>query len=199
MVVKAKLKIVLKANDTVVAESEDPNLWQQILVAINDQKESSVSTMESKEESFVGTMVGKREVVEDDVIEFSREVGVDPKLAKAACALTKEPPFIHLDKHHYEALKSNTPPRGPKAVAPIVLAATLLILWKEKLGLDNTTSSSEVSSTLATIQLPLKNFKRAIDNCRWLQKRGNDIVINPARTTEAISVAKCYCLQESFD
>lgn len=33
---KAELKVILKADDTVVAESVDPSLWQNILVAINN-------------------------------------------------------------------------------------------------------------------------------------------------------------------
>lgn len=32
---KAKLTVALKANDVVVAELEDPGLWQRVLAAIN--------------------------------------------------------------------------------------------------------------------------------------------------------------------
>jgi hypothetical protein len=37
--IKANLKIILKANETVVAESNEPLLWQKVLGSINNALE----------------------------------------------------------------------------------------------------------------------------------------------------------------
>lgn len=187
--IKAELKIVLKANETVIAESSDPILWQNVLAAINTP--SAGSTNENLGQSDKGSLLSAKGPEQ----ELAKEIGVSVEVLKGACSPSNDAPFIHLDKHHWEALKKGTPKRGPKAIAPIALAATLLILWKEKAKLGDSTKADS-QKVLATIGLTGKNFSRAIGNCEWLQSRNKAIVINPAQTSRAIALAKTYCTKE---
>ncbi|MGA7748710.1 MAG: hypothetical protein WCA63_01050 [Gallionella sp.] len=197
MTVKAKLTIILKANDTVVAEIDDSNLWQQVLSAVNSGKQLNVdSTPDSHQSANQKGGIDRLGVTSSDLSRFADELGVSQAVVKGACGPTTGSPFIHLDKHHWEALKKSTPERGAKAVGSVVLAATLLVLWKEKAELGVTTMK-EVTSVLDTIGVPAQNASRSIDNCEWLQLRSGSIVLNPAQTSKAIAVAKAYCMKES--
>lgn len=197
MAVKAKLTITLKANDTVVAEVEDSDLWQQVLTSINTGAKLNVggapaaSKSEESEEKHEDTGAGSTALSK-----FAAELGITQVVVKGACSPSDSPPYIHLDKHHWEALKRNTPERGSKAVGAVVLAATLLVLWKEKAGLGPT-PMKEAAGVLETIGVTAKNPSRSINNCEWLQLRSGSIVLNPAQTSKAIAVAKAYCMKES--
>lgn len=197
MVVKAKLTITLKANDTVVAEVEDSDLWQQVLTSINTGAKLDIgdapdaSKPEKSEKTHADHGAGSTAISK-----FAAELGITQAIAKGACSPSDSPPFIHLDKHHWEALKRNTPERGSKAVGAVVLAATLLVLWKEKAGLG-ATPMKEAAGVLETIGVTAKNPTRSINNCEWLQLRNGTIVLNPAQTSKAISIAKAYCSKES--
>jgi len=189
---RAKLRIVLKANETFVAESTDPILWQKVLAAINTQSEAS------KNENLEDISQNDKydlSPAKGPVNQMAKEIGVSADVLKGACDPLDTKPFIHLDKHHWEAMKKATPSRGPKAISHIALAATLLILWKEKAKLGDSTikDSQEV---LATVSLSERHPNRSLDNCEWLQLRGKSIVINPAQTSKAIAAAKAYCTKE---
>ena len=84
------------------------------------------------------------------------------------------------------------PSRGPNAVGAVVLALTLLVLWKDKAGLGST-AMKEATAVLDTIGVTAKNPTRSINNCEWLQIRNNSVVLNPAETSKALTVAKAYC------
>lgn len=190
--IKAKLKIVLKANETVIAESSDPILWQNVLVAINTPSEGSTNdNLENFGQSDKGGLLSAKGPVQ----ELAKEIGVSVEFLEGACSPSNSAPFIHLDKHHWEALKKVTPSRGPKAISPCALAATLLVLWKEKAKLgDSTIMDSQ--KVLETIGLRDKHASRSINNCEWLQLRKKAIFINPAQTSKAITLAKAYCTKE---
>jgi len=192
MSVKAKLKIILKADNIIVAESEDAQLWQKVLVIINSK--SGLQDTNDLEDDKINNIIpnGKNP---QPIKTFSKELGISEAELIGSCDPKLEVPYIHLDKHYWEALKRNTPKRGPKAIAPVQLAATLLALWKERLKLDPPTLK-EVSSILLTINLTPKNANRAISNCEWLQFRGKSIVVNPAQSSKAVSIAKSYCLKK---
>lgn len=200
MTVKAKLKIILKANETVVAESADPQLWQSVLVAINNTTSNAANlltkgggNLTQNDDAGVGSLL---EDDKDVVSLFAKELEIHKEDLTGACGPTNEAPFIHLDGHYWEALKKQTPERGPKAIAPVSLAATLLVLWKKKVGLEAPTLK-EAIAVLATINFAPKNTARAIKNCEWLQMRGKNIVLNPAQTSKALKIAKAYCLKQS--
>jgi hypothetical protein len=93
-------------------------------------------------------------------------------------------------------MKKGTPSRGRKAIPPIALAATLLILWKEKAKLGASTIK-DCQRVLGTVGLRDDHPKRGLDNCEWLQARPKAIVIiNPAQTSKAVAVARAYCTKE---
>jgi hypothetical protein len=190
--IKTELKIILQAGDIIVAESIDPILWQKVLAALNMPVENSKAINSLNEDLGVNDT----ELHEGGAIEkFAKELGVSVKVLKGACDPSKESPFIHLDKHHWEAFKKQTPARGPKSVSGIILASTLLLLWKEKANLGDVTVK-EAQKVLSTIGLRDNHPYRGLDNCEWLQLRNKNIIINPAQISKAIIMAKSYCTKE---
>ncbi len=186
---KAKLKIVLQANDTVVAESHDPVLWQKVLAVINQpENENTDPTLGKASDQFQSD----EQPDKGSISKFAKELGVSLEVIKGACDPSETLPYIHLDKHYWEALKQQTPQRGPKAISPIVLAATLLALWQEKSKIKAITVKDALK-TLGTIGLRDNHAQRGLQNCEWLQLRGENIIINPSQTSKAIALAKSYC------
>ncbi len=190
--IKAELKIVLHAGNTVIAESCDPILWQKVLAAISTPVDSStdanlgdIGQTDIGDLSHAGGATGK----------MAKEIGVSVDVLKGACGPSASEPFIHLDKPYWEAMKKNTPERGAKAIAPLALAATLLILWKEKAKLGNSTIK-DAQAVLGTLGQRDNHASRSIKNCGWLQLRQNNIIINPAKASNATLLAKAYCTQE---
>jgi len=190
--IKAKLKIVLKANDIDIAESSDPILWQNVLAAINTPQEGTTG-------ANPGNIIQKDEndfsLPKEPVAKLAKEIGVTVDILQGSCAPTESAPFINLDEHHWEAMKKATPARGPKAISPIALASTLLVLWKDQAKLGNSTVK-EAQKVLGTVGLSDKHPHRSLDNCEWLQMRGKYIIINPAQTSKAVELAKAYRTKE---
>ena len=195
MSMKAKLKVILKANETVVAESEDPKLWQNVLDAINNpvaQGETKAGVLKRDDVQGVKNYDQKTGSLQ---VLLAKEIGITLDELIGACSPSTEAPYITLDKHYWEALKKVTPQRGRNSIAPILVASTLLILWKEKAGMGKTTIS-EAQKVLGTINIRDKHAKRSISSCAFLQEKGKYVNINPAITSKAISLAKAYCLKE---
>ena len=188
--IKAKLKILLKANDMDIAESSDPILWQKVLAAINMPQEGTTEVNLANINQFDDLTPPKRPAAM-----LAKEIGVTDDILQGSCAPTDSAPFIHLDKHHWEAMKKATPARGPKAISPIALASTLLVLWKDQAKLGDSIVK-EAQKILGTVGLRESHPNRSLDNCEWLQMRGKNIIINPAQTSKAIKVAKAYCTKE---
>lgn len=189
---KATLKIVLKADETVVAESEDPVLWQNILLAINSNSSTIIHRDSNPDVSKDQNI--KENIGIDPIDKFANEIGVDKNILIGACSPTNEKPFIHLDKHHWEALKKNLPSKGSNAIAAAAIGGTILVLWKDAAKLGDTLQK-DVAGVLNTIGIKDKNPKRSFDNCKWLQLRNDKLMINPAETSKAIDLVKSYCLK----
>ena len=189
---KAELKIILQAGDTVVAESCDSVLWQKVLAALNMPVDSSGAVNLSSKDVGLG---GIEPEDEGAIGKLAKELSVSITALKGACNPSKKSPFIHLDRHHWEAFKKGTPKRGPKSISAVVLASTLLILWKEKDKLGGVTVK-EAQKVLSTIGLRDTHPHRALKSCEWLQMHGDNIIINPAETSKAIAWAKAYCTKE---
>ena len=190
--IKAKLKIVLKANDIDIAESSDPILWQKVLAAINTPQEGTtgvnlgdISQSDKNDLSLPKSPLAK----------LAKEIGVTVDILQGSCAPTDSAPFIYLDRHHWEAMKKAPPARGSKAISPIALASTLLILWKEQAKLGDSTVK-DAQKVLGTVGISDSHPNRSLDNCEWLQLRGKNILINPAQTSKAVELAKAYCTKE---
>ena len=202
MAVTAKLRIILKAEDTIVAESDDPVLWQKVLASIgegtNELRGSGREPLEIQNGPPKEDDPLRVNVTGDLIDQFAAEISVSRSQLLGACDPTTEVPFIILNKHNWEHLKKTTPKRGIDAIAPPTLAATLLVIWKEVAGLAPPTTV-ETAEVLRSLALATKNIARAIKNCTWLQLRGQIIRLNPAEVSSAYGLAKSYCLKKVVD
>jgi hypothetical protein len=202
--VKAKLKVVLQADDTVVAESEDGQLWQRVLLAINKGPDS-VKEFDSGHQFGGGQTTGREPLSRtfdtalepsDDVGRFAQALGITAAVVQGACSPSRASPFLTLDMHCWNAMKEQTPARGIGAISPMALAATLLAFWAQQAKLTAATQA-EAQKVLATINLRDANAARSIQQAGWLQSRpGGVVVINPARVKRAVAIAKAFCTQD---
>lgn len=202
--VKAKLRVVLQADETVVAESDDAGLWQRVLLAINKGAGGGSSLLEDEGQLRLPAQATDPQRSgnlpslgdDDDVARFAKAVGINVAIMEGACAPSKTSPYLTLDMHCWNAMKEQTPPRGPGSISPIAVAATLLALWMKtaKLG---TATQAEAQKVLGTINLRDSNAARSIQAAEWLQGRaGGVIVLNPARAKRAVAVARAFCSQD---
>ncbi len=201
MAVKAKLKVILHADNVLVAESEDPVLWQRVFSAISS---GNTSLSDIGEDSGGSDEVNNQDdsgqnVAGKGIKSFAKEIGISRDEAEGAFGPSSEAPFIHLDPHLWESLKKNTPQRGPSSVAPIALAGTILSLWFRHAGIEGAPTIKQCQEVLKTIDLRDQNANRSLRNTEWLQTRGNGIVINPARRSRAINLALAYCNETPVD
>jgi hypothetical protein len=205
MAVTADLKIQLLANDVVVAESDDQALWQRTLGAITGAKVTDPPpTARSAVDPFGALFSLRAEPAPDQLSEdpaekiraLAGELEVPEDVVVGACAPGTNDPRVTLDHRYWEAFRRNQPERGRGAVAPIVLACTVLALWTKHLGLGPP-SQAEGQRVLGTINLRDPNPSRGIRNCGWLQQRGPLVVINPAEYSRAVALVRAYCLKQA--
>lgn len=190
MTTSVALKIILKAGETVVAESENPALWQQVLAAITAPTSPNSDSGIGIRSSSVNVATGSSEVDK-----MAAEVGVSSAVLIGACAPSAEPPYMHLDLHCWETLKKSTPARGRGAVSAMSLAATALCLWF-KHSKRGSPTPAQVQAVLKTIEVAEANPTRAISNCDWLQPRAGGIVLNPAEISTALRVVREFCTRQ---
>lgn len=194
---KPELIVKLYAGDALVDQSTDAALWQRVLSEIrniplpagterNEQAEDQKGPPEPPQKRTGGSDVLSVFATELNVSVDDVRGGLDPKI---------ESPFISLDGRSWEALKKNTPSRGPGGVAAAVLAGTALVLWQKCARTEDVTLE-HVRVTLATIDLEDKNMSRSIANCDWLQMKGNRVVIHPSQMSSGIRLLKAYCLRQ---
>lgn len=200
MNVKANLKVILMANDVEVAESTDPMLWQNVFAAINQGTGQLARPPQNNTENQ--SVENNNQLLQtppnlggssDALSQFAAELGITKDEVEGALGPSQEAPFLHLDAHCWEALKKNTPPRGPQSVAPIALAGTVLGLWFKHLGIEGIPNKKQCQAVLRTIHISDKNAARSLKNTEWLQSRGDGIVINPAQRSRAVSLAASFC------
>lgn len=132
------------------------------------------------------------------LVELADEIGVEVKDIRGAFDPSTEPPYLHIDKYFWAALKKNTPKTGPNAIPATTLAATLLALWLDKAGLGDVTLE-RVSEAAEASDLSGKQAERSINNCEWLQLRGNRVMINPAEVEQATAVVKAFCTKSEIE
>jgi hypothetical protein len=199
--VKATLTVVLKANDLVVAEVEDAQLWQRILTVINGGKSELRGEPEREPELGSQTPTGQGESKSRVEFKpstspldlFSQQIGIDRAVLEGGCSPTDQQPYILLNPHCWEEMKRQLPKRGPGSVAPIVAAATALALWFQAATLG-TPTQAQAQAVLATINLRDPNASRSIGNATWIQTRsGGQFVINPAEISRACALVRCFC------
>lgn len=202
---KVNLRIVLFANDVSVVETDDAALWQHTLAAITGTREApgqfhgpttSISTgstsrpdeLRPPEPYGNGNGAGALE-------HFAGELKLDPAAVQGTCDPTTEQPYMHLEVRAWQEFKRNTAPRGTTSNAPIVIAATLLVLWFKTTRLGAVTVS-QAQAVLNTIDIRDKNPARGLKNCGWLQSRDDVITLNPTRYDQAIILARAFCSQQ---
>ena len=195
MTVQAKLTVTLKANDVLVAESEDAGLWQKVLLAITENKELAITINKTDLPPL-----NEDEVTDTSALgKYADEIGLDVATVKGACDPSGTAPYMQLDSHCWSDWVSNVPVRGRGSISPIALAATLLVLWFKKANLG-TATQDQAQAVLANINAIGSNPARSINNCEWLQRRNDGtVLLNPARIKKAIEVARAFCIREKPD
>lgn len=199
--VQANLKIRLFADEVVVAESQDHDLWQRVLADIlagGDEVNPGAKVKDPAISPKGATRRGEGPKDSNGALgRFAKLVDVPLAELKGAVGPEKEKPFLHLDARTWEAFKQNFPIRGPGAVAAVVFAATALVIWLDLIG-EEAPTTAQCQAVLGTINITGKNPSRSIKNCEWLQERNGRIQLNPARVSQAYSVIKAFCLRQGL-
>jgi hypothetical protein len=203
---KATLSIVLMANDLEIARSEDQNLWHrvhgEILTGGSNLSEdwkldrkNGAGSLKTGEGAYSETESSRSTAID----QLAQQLGVGREQLEGACSPSTAPPFIHLDVHHWEAMK-NQVGRGKFAIAPVAAAATLLLLWFKKVEAVGPrlggVTRAETRAVLSTIQVNDKNPHRSVKHAVWLQMRGSQILLNPAEISKADKLATCFCTKD---
>ncbi len=118
--VKAKLTVVLKADDVIVAEAEDAVLWQRVLTALNRGSAELLGDADLKgldggtEKDKLGDDPQKNTKPGSAPIDlFARQLGIERAVLEGGCSPSPEQPYIRLDLHCWEEMKKQIPDRGP--------------------------------------------------------------------------------------
>ena len=188
--IKADLRIRLYAGDMLVAEADDPGLWQRVLATIT----TSESPHDDRDKSAPLNVSGTGGE-SDAFTRFAKELKLPNQTVQGALAPSTDPPFLHLDARTWEAFKKNFPARGTKAVAAPVFALTALALWFQSMATSPPTTA-QAQAVLRTINVRGSNPTRSITNCEWLQQRGENVILNPAEISKAVKVVRAYCTKQ---
>lgn len=197
MAVKAELRVILKANDVEVAESQDPIIWQRVFAAITGGIASDLPAVVTPvPDGAQPPAPASTRDTSGPVNRLAAAVGIDPALILGSCGPITTAPFVQLDAHAWEAMKKALPQRGTRALAPIQLSATLLGLWFNYANLG-TPTLAQAQAVLATINQRDTNAARGLSKADWLQVRpGGSYNVNPAHTSRAIAIAKSYATRD---
>ena len=190
MDIKKDLKIKLFSRNELVAESSDANLWGRVLTIITG---GDAEALEEETDLDVGASKTL-----PSVRKLAKALGLPVKQVQGACSPSTEEPYLHLDKHYWEAFQKNHNVHGRGAIGPLQVAATLLVLWFECAGLGKP-SAKQALCVLDTINLTDQNYARTLTRCSWLQYRNKEIRVNPAEISKAVAVAKAYCSKQSLE
>lgn len=196
MVIKAQLKLILTADDVVIAESDDAKIWQAALQAIQGADiEQVLGNSESALDKGVDWVPNEERAA---ILSLASDLGIEPQDLLSACHPRLIAPYIFPNKHYWEAFKQQTAQRGRNSVSNAVLALTLLLLWGEKIHLERV-ALRDGMAVLRTIVARDDHASRAVENCPWLQKTSGRIVLNPEKISRAVAVARAFCTQTAPD
>lgn len=187
---KPDLIVKLFAGDTLVDQSTDVGLWQRVLAEVRGMTLPKAATPTALEFSEIETKDASAAVRA-----FAKSVNVTSEEIVGSLSPIPEAPYIHLNSHDWEALKKNTPVKGPGAVSPSVLAATALVLWQKHSNIGDI-SLQAVRAVISTIDLEDPNAARSIANCEWLQTKASRLALNPSRSSAATRLLRAYCRRE---
>lgn len=191
---KAKLTVILKADSTVVAESDDTSLWQRVLAVI--QGGAPPAVISSKEKVDLPDDLDT-DGSDKAITTFAKSLNVSVETITGALAPSREAPYLHLDHHCWAQMKKASPARGPGSLSASGLAGTLLALWFKEAKMDIQPTQALAADVLNTINVKDPNPSRGIKNTKWLQGRGGGVVvINAAEITRAIDIARSFCTKQ---
>lgn len=203
--VKAALKVLLYAEEVIVAESNDPQLWQRVLGVINSNPAALSKAApnlgslgeSNTEHNDEDEPIKAAKAAKGPIAKFAGDIGVRVEELQAACDPQPNEPYLILDHDAWEAFKTQLGDRGLYAVAPAAAAATLLALWfKNSNGQANATQA-QAQAVLKLINVRDTNAARGVKHSEWLQSRaGGQIILNPAKIKKAKLFAKCFCIQD---
>lgn len=198
---KAELTVRLSAGGVVVAESDDPDLWQDVLALITGRRAPTTTGPRAAPREPASTE--RRPTPSDErsavlgllspLQRFAADLGIDEDQARGACAPDEDAPFLHLDPERLAAFQADRPRRGPTAVSAITLALTLLILWREARGEPAAATLAEGQAILAELGRKDPNARRAVRACSFLALDGDRASVALGRTLGALALAKSYC------
>jgi len=194
MAIKARLRLVLTADNVVVAESDDPNIWQAAFQAIQGANIEQVLGTKPIDQDEGIDWVPEEE--RSAILSLAGDLGIEPQALLSACHPRMIAPYIFLNKRYWEAFKHQTAERGRTAVSNAVLAISLLLLWGEKINLERV-ALRDGMAVLKVIAARDEHASRAVENCPWLQKSMGKIVLNPEKISRAIAVARAFCTQSA--
>lgn len=192
MAMKTRLKLILKAGNTVVAESADPLLWQSVLAAITgtgpaDERDLPTPIAEqTRTADSEGPFLPSPELRS-----FCRMVQVPPERTHQAMQPTRQPPFLLLDEGRFRTFRDHHPQRGPNAISPSVLVSTLMVLWFKFAKLGSPTVY-QVKQVLEPLGVTDRNAYRSVQNCRWLQLRDGRVQLHTLHTAERFRLARAF-------
>ena len=194
MAIKATLRLILTADDVVVAESDDARIWQAAFQAIQGANVEQVLGTSAPDQDAGIDWVPEEERAA--ILSLASDLGIEPQALLSACHPRMIAPYIFLNKRYWEAFKHQTAERGRTAVSNAVLAISLLLLWGEKINLERV-ALRDGMAVLKTISARDEHASRAVENCPWLQKTMGKIVLNPEKISRAIAVARAFCTQSA--
>ena len=194
MAIKATLRLILTADDVVVAESDDARIWQAAFQAIQGANVEQVLGTSAPDQDAGIDWVPEEERAA--ILSLASDLGIEPQALLSACHPRMIAPYIFLNKRYWEAFKHQTAERGRTAVSNAVLAISLLLLWGEKINLERV-ALRDGMAVLKTISARDEHASRAVENCPWLQKTMGKIVLNPEKVSRAIAVARAFCTQSA--
>ncbi len=185
---KPDLVVKLFAGDVLVDQSTDVALWQRVLAEMRSIAAPGSPILEKREPERSSSATGP-------VASFAKALEVSVDELQGGLSPQGDAPLIALDGRSWEALKRNTPSRGPGTVSPGVLAATALVMWQKHQQIGEVTLQT-VRAVMDTVNLDDPNLSRGLGNCDWLQIRSGRIYLNPARTSSAARLLRAYCKRE---
>lgn len=195
---QAKLTITLSANDLVVAQTDNPILWQQVLAAIQQITITPTNTSPT-----IPTQPGNQDMLlnqssDSKLLKFAQDIDISVEELQAALSPTLEPPYLDLDYRCWEAMKNGTPKKGLGAISDIGMVGTLLALWFKSagdLGLPTQAHAQAILEKNNSKKDP--NPTRGIKSTKWLSpKRGGTITLNSSQISRAIQVTKSFCTKQ---
>lgn len=180
MSTKATLGIKLFAGEVLVAESEDSALWQEILARITGASVAPLvppapatppggpAALHAAPAPRGGTPIAK----------LAAALGLTEADVDSALSPTEEEPFLRIEPRHWSTFIRNMPERGAGAVPAIVVSATAAALWFKAMGRDEV-PFDVAKDILGALGAGYKNPTRSINNCAWLQLRGDNLRLDP--------------------